>query len=193
MNNRLRARKQRSASLNTWLWWVPVLAAPFAVAMAEVYISTQMRLNDYATGEMNAEIRQLEQEIEGLRVERARLERLDRLEDAAPNLGLVVPAPSQLRTIYYDATSDTVLTPDSMPGLQYAAAPATPEPLPLVPVPEGQSSSAPGEAMPALDYGNKGIVAPPERHATMPAASSDEGSRPAEPLDESVEHLLGVL
>ena len=193
MTNRLRARKQRNASLNSWIWWIPLLAAPFAIALCEIYLATQMRLNDYTNGRVNGEMRQLEKEMEGLRVEKARLERLDRLEDAAPNLGLVVPAPNQVRTILYDAAHDTVLAPDTVPGLQYAQSAPAPEPVPMMPVPQGQSNMDPGEAMPALEYAGGGIVAPPARHATMPESSGRDDAVPAEPLDESVEHLLGVL
>jgi hypothetical protein len=198
MTTRLRARKQRSASLNNWLWWTPVLAVPFAVALYEIYLVTQMRLNDYTAGEVNAEIRQMEMDIEGLRVERARLERLDHLEVAAPNLGLVVPSSNQVRMIYYDASRNVVVAPDSLPGLQYAAAPQGASPLPMLPIPgetplPAEAAAPADEAAPALAYPGGGMAIPMTRHATMPAATGSGAQTTSEPLDDSVGHLLGVL
>lgn len=193
MKTRLKDRKQRNASLYSWLWWTPALAAPFAVALYEVYLVTQMRINDYTSGEVNTQIRQMEMDIEGLRVERARLERLDRLEVAAPDLGLVVPSPSQVRTIYYDASQDAVVAPDHLPGLRYAAAPRTVETAPLMPIPGHVHEAAAEEPQTALAYPGGGISIPMPRHATMPANAGNAPEPEVTALDESVSHLLGVL
>lgn len=163
MTSRRRTKQELRASLYGWVKWVPVLAAPFAVAVQEVYFSTQVLINDYRSIEITQETRELERELEILRIEQAQLEALERLDDKAPNLGLVRPGPQQIRTIYYDARTNEVALAEEEPPIRHAAAP-TPAPLP---------PSAPAGRLAAM--------------APVPAAGGTAT------LDESEDHLLGVL
>ena len=168
MTSRKRVKQEVRASLYGWVKWLPIIALPFALAVQEVHYRMQVTINDYRGADITRESRELERELEVLRVEQAQLEALDRLDGKAPDLGLVRPAPQQMRTIYIDARTREVLGMEEEPLIRQAAAPA-PAPAPAAP-------SEPAAA--------------PERLATMAAPPDAAG---AATLDESSDHLLGVL
>jgi hypothetical protein len=90
----------RKASLRGWPWWALVLLPPFAVLAFDTWLNTETFRKDYETGELNKRLRELTEKLDGLKIEEARLETMDRIKIEAPDLGLVEPEPGQIRIIY---------------------------------------------------------------------------------------------
>ncbi|MFP4501581.1 MAG: hypothetical protein ACLFTT_11325 [Candidatus Hydrogenedentota bacterium] len=196
---RLRKRRRQKKSFYGWVKWAPLFVAPLTVAMYEVYLGTQMRQNDYNASKTNTEIRRLEKSLELLTLEKARLERLDRLENQAPALALQAPNPSQLRVIYYDHDSGRAFEAEDAPAVRFAR---EEKPAGMAPVPQGNPLRTPGGVMPALDYGGPGLMAPPPATlATVSTAAQTDGADMETPadtpagdgLDGAVGQLLGKL
>lgn len=186
---RMKERRLRRASLYGWTLFIPVFAPVFYVVYCEISLNTQTTNNDYEAIEINREIRELQTALSDLGVEQARLENVERLEDKAPDLGLVEAAPSQLDTVYVDAAGGGVVfeAPPVVSARDTAGGPA-PEslPLPLVTelpkeLPKGLGALPPVPAQPT----------PATAGAFAQVAQGVVGA--AGTIDASDEHLLGEL
>ena len=107
---RINKRVQRQAFYG-WIKWLPVLAAPFSVLFADAWLNTQTWKNDYEYERLHRRMRALCAELDAVRVDEARLERIDRLDEMATDLGLVPADSGQIEVVYYDAAPDTVRLP----------------------------------------------------------------------------------
>ncbi len=99
--------RRRAVPLTSWLKWLPVLILPFSVLFFETWLNVQTRVNDYELFELNQRMRELQRSLDALKVEEARLAAMDRIGVRAPDLGLVEPNPSQIKTIYRSEERDS--------------------------------------------------------------------------------------
>lgn len=90
---------KRRARLRGWLRYTPFLVVPFAVLGTEAWLHHTRIQHDYETSTIRREIGQVNARIDELTDEIARLERLDRMQSKVPDLGLVTPAPAQVRVV----------------------------------------------------------------------------------------------
>lgn len=186
---RMKERRLRRASLYGWLLFIPVFAPPFYVIYCEITLNTQTVNHDYEAIEINREIRELQSMLSDLGVEQARLENVERLENKAPGLGLVEAAPSQLDTVYVDASgSGVVFDVPEIVSARDAAAGASPEAVPLPLVTEAPKEHPKGlGALPPVPES-------PEPIAPGAVAQVAQGpARTAGTIDTSEELLLGAL
>lgn len=95
-------RKQQRQALRGWLKWTPALALLFSVLFLDAWLNAQERSRDYENRNLTLIERELEAEMKALRVRAAELEKFDRLEMMAIELGLKKPEPHQVETIRYD-------------------------------------------------------------------------------------------
>lgn len=79
--------------------WVLLLLIPLSVLSFEVCVRSRTYQNDYEMNEISKRLKDLSQQLDAFEDERARLEALDRIELAAPALGLVAPKPGQIEII----------------------------------------------------------------------------------------------
>ena len=96
----------RTVGLNGVGKWLLVLSLPFSALFFETWINTQTIENDYEMADINRRLRSLGQALDTFTVETARLEALDRIEVAAPDIGLVEPEPGQIEIVYYADAND---------------------------------------------------------------------------------------
>jgi len=90
---------RRRARLRGWLRYTPFLIVPFSVLGGETWLHHTRIQDDYKASTIRRELSQVNARIDELTDEIARLERLDRMQSKAPDLGLVSPAPDQLRVV----------------------------------------------------------------------------------------------
>ena len=93
-----RATRKR-ARLRGWLRYTPFLAVPFAVLAMETWLHHTRIQDDYETGAIRRELRQVSSRIDELQDDIAQLENLDRMQSQVPDLGLVMPTPTQVRVV----------------------------------------------------------------------------------------------
>jgi len=92
--------RRRAVPLIHCIKWFPLLMLPLAALFFETWLNVHLRKNDFEVWGINNRITELQQELEDLKVEEARLGTMDRIGVNAPDLGLVEPSPSQLETVY---------------------------------------------------------------------------------------------
>ena len=90
---------RKRARLRGWLRYTPFLAVPFAVLATETWLHHTRIQNDYETGAIRRDLRQVSSRIDELTDDIARLENLDRMQSQVPDLGLVLPTPTQVRVV----------------------------------------------------------------------------------------------
>jgi hypothetical protein len=90
---------RRRARLRGWLRYTPFLLVPFSVFGAETWLHHARIQDDYQASSIRRELSQVNARIDELTDDIARLERLDRMNSKAPDLGLVPAAPDQLRVV----------------------------------------------------------------------------------------------
>lgn len=88
--------------------WAFLVIVPFSVLFAETWFNTETIRMDYQVFEITKECKALAEELDGLKIEQARLENMDRMEVEAPDLGLVAPGPNQIKEIYCQETKPHV-------------------------------------------------------------------------------------
>ena len=86
----------KKASLRGWWKGLPLVVLPFGILFAEAWMRTQILAHNYEAGEMRKSARELESRLEKLQDEESHLMRMSRMEEAAPELELVEPAPGQI-------------------------------------------------------------------------------------------------
>lgn len=94
-------RMQRRA-LRGWKRWIFVVVVAFSPLFMDAWLNIKTRHQDYVNNFLNAERQRLNEELEDLSVNRASLERLDRLSVSAEALGLREPEPAQVQVIQYE-------------------------------------------------------------------------------------------
>lgn len=87
-------------SVTGWTKWLPVIMLPFAILFFEAWLNTQTIKRDYKMSELNAHIRELKERLDGLNLDIARLQNMNRIEIEAPDMGLVPAEPSQIHVLY---------------------------------------------------------------------------------------------
>jgi DNA repair exonuclease SbcCD ATPase subunit len=83
----------------SWLKFAPFVMLPAAALGFETHCRVELIENDYLSESLSQERSELREAINELEAEKARLERLDRMDDALTNLGLVLPKPGQVRRL----------------------------------------------------------------------------------------------
>lgn len=96
--------KTRSVGRVLWasLRWLPLLAFPFSVLFAEVWLELHILENNYLTVRLRQDTETLQNTIMNLKAERARLEDMHRLEVRAQELGLIEPHSYQIEVVSID-------------------------------------------------------------------------------------------
>ena len=94
-------RSKRRASLRGWIKWLPFLVLPFSVLLCEAWLNIETFENDYEAASLNSAMHSLRQDIEELREQELNLRAMDRIQEKAPDLGLVNAEPNQIRLIRY--------------------------------------------------------------------------------------------
>lgn len=95
-----RTRRQRQQeALWAWVKWVPVIAIPFSALFVDVWLHAGVLEHDFELGRLDQRRETVEKELERLRVREAALRKLTRLEDQAPLMGMIPPAPTQVATL----------------------------------------------------------------------------------------------
>lgn len=93
-------RRATSRTRRQVLWsvlkWLPTLAVGFSVLLADVWLNTRMRVNDYRLYELTEKAQILAKELSLLRVEEVSRQELGRLDEAARRLSLAKPNPGQI-------------------------------------------------------------------------------------------------
>ncbi len=100
-------RMQRRA-LRGWLRWSLVVIVGFSPLYVDAWLNVKMRHHDYIINQLNSERNHLNNELISLTVNRASLERMDRLSMNAEALALREPDPNQVHVIYYDGRINSV-------------------------------------------------------------------------------------
>jgi hypothetical protein len=93
--------------VRNWFRWLPVLLVPFSVLFVETWLHTRILRDDYESYTLQIELRRLQESLKELRGQEASLNRLDRLDEQAPDLGLVEPEPDQI----------VILSPSAVEGI----------------------------------------------------------------------------
>lgn len=97
---------ERRQAFYGWLRWTPLLLVVFAVLFFDAWVNIQTLKSDYVLGALIQQMRGLEEQLHGLRVQAASNQTIDVLGEAAPELGMQEPKPEQVETIYYDPLRD---------------------------------------------------------------------------------------
>lgn len=97
-------RKQRQ-TLRGWIKWVPVLALPFSVLFFHAFINIQILRADYALRELNAEARELSEQLTHTGIAETIHEDPEVLAARADLMEFVQPDPGQREYIPYDPAS----------------------------------------------------------------------------------------
>lgn len=95
-------RREPKATLHGWWKYLPFVLLPFAVVFSEAWLRTGILESHFKLGELTERQRQVQEKMRALRVEESELRRLSRINSAAPDLGLVAPAPGQVVIIELD-------------------------------------------------------------------------------------------
>lgn len=113
-------RPWKQNSVAGWTKWLAVIMIPFSVVFFQTWLNTQTIKRDYKMADLNTRIRELQQTLDALRLEIARLQNMDRIEMEAPDMGLVQPNPEQIQVIEIEAPLAPTQQPDSPPDLLVA-------------------------------------------------------------------------
>jgi len=173
---RANKRIQRQAFYG-WIKWLPVLAAPFSVLFFDAWLNTQAWKNDYEYERLHRRMRALCAELDAVRVDEARLERIDRLDEMAKDLGLVPPHSGQIEVLYVHPVTEPLPLPEAPLALARRDM--------LNPNASEAPRAVPAASLPA---------APGEPHGTpVLLAIPQEPFEDFAPPDESLTILLGTL
>jgi len=89
----------RPKRLRGWVRWTPFLALPFSILFYEAWLQSQLLYHDYETLQLQRELASVNDRIAQCRDAEVSLTTLARLEETAPQLGLVEPEPNQIQEI----------------------------------------------------------------------------------------------
>lgn len=91
---------RRVAVLGGFLKWAPVLAIPFGVFLFETWLQVRIYENDYAASELKRKIKEITSHNDRLKQRADDLMAIRRVNEQAPDLGLVPIAPGQVEVLY---------------------------------------------------------------------------------------------
>ncbi|MBI5092378.1 MAG: hypothetical protein HZB26_08035 [Candidatus Hydrogenedentes bacterium] len=94
----------RKATLSGWAKWILVIAIPFSILFFETWLRTQSLQYGFVKNDLMKKQAELNERLKELRADEAGLKRMDRIEAKAPDLGLVEPAPAQIKIVRVKAT-----------------------------------------------------------------------------------------
>ena len=89
-------RAQRKVSLRGWWKVLPFLLMPFAVFSYQAWLHTEILANQYEENDLKVSIREIKNANRDLSDSKYHLERMARIDEKAPGLGLMEPKPGQL-------------------------------------------------------------------------------------------------
>lgn len=96
-------RTKRRGVLTGWWNCLPLIAVPFSTLFVEGWLQTGIVTGNYKINELTTLIREAEDGAEAIRDDMHRLKRIERVTQAGPRMGLVLPEPWQLEVIRPDA------------------------------------------------------------------------------------------
>jgi hypothetical protein len=99
---RMMSKPDRRQAFYGWVRWTPVLGLVFSVLFFDAWVNIETRKSDYRLGELSGKARELEAQLDAVRVRTASAQTIDALAEAAPALGLAEALPEQFETIIYD-------------------------------------------------------------------------------------------
>ncbi len=108
--------KKKRATLTGWWKSVPLLLLPFSILFTEAWLHTQILAREYEQNDLREVLRKTDGQIDVLRDASHELNRMERMERAAPDLGLLPPAPGQVIEIH----ASTIPMNESEVALQLA-------------------------------------------------------------------------
>lgn len=98
-----KGRRRRRVSLRGWWRVLPFVVLTAATFFVFTWLHAQRLHNEYRAIELAAEIDRVKDRIAGLRGERYRLGRMERISEAAPQHALVEPKPGQVKVVQANA------------------------------------------------------------------------------------------
>ncbi len=164
-------KRDRRRSLYGWLLWLPVLGVIFTPLFFDAWLNIASRNLDYELCRLNTRLGDLNASLDASRVEAARLEAVDRLFCAAPDLGLVEPEPHQVVRLRRNG--------------EYPR--ATPPAFPIFVAEEQRISEedAGGWPLDGEDAAEGLLAALPQEHPGLVVEPVDSAVQQLEPLPES--------
>ncbi len=111
-------------------WWraAVLCAVPCSLLFSEVWMNVHIIDHAYERGRLTREVREARERTQGLKQELAELEAIQKMADAAPDLGLVEAEYDQIRVI-----RGSVAPANDSDKAEYAAAESPIQPLSEVP------------------------------------------------------------
>lgn len=94
-----KGRRRRRVSLRGWWRVLPFVILSSGTFFVFTWMHAQRLHNEYRAIELTAEIDRVKDRIAGLRGERYRLGRMERISEAAPQHALVEPRPGQVKVV----------------------------------------------------------------------------------------------
>lgn len=98
-----KGRRRRRVPLRGWWRALPFVIMAGGTFFVFTWLHAQRLHNEYRAIEIAAEIDRVKDRIAGLRGERYRLGRMERISEAAPQHALVEPRPGQVKVVQADA------------------------------------------------------------------------------------------
>ena len=89
-------RVHRKTSLRGWWRVLPFLLLPFGVFLYQAWLHTEILANQYEVNDLTVSIRETRDMNRDLSDAKYHLERMVRIDEKAPDLGLMEPKPGQL-------------------------------------------------------------------------------------------------
>lgn len=144
--------RKRRGSLSGWWRYLPFVLVPFVLLFSEVWFQTQILNNEYRKNTLRSNIKRAEARVDALHDEIRELERMERVLQHAPNLGLVPPDPGQIIEILADGDNP-------LETRVVAATPLLASPLPK-PKPAATVTASPPAHEPAAELEELEVLEP---------------------------------
>ncbi len=179
------SRLERRNILNGWIKWSLLPALLFSVLFFDAWLNVRIRHKDYTLSQLNAERRELHQQLHEAGAEAARLNGVEHLAVMAQEFGLASPSTQQFEAVAYREAPRRLRATEPVMAVMAAPAPvaialnsSAPTPAPPMPLPEVAAANP----------------VPPENIA-RDAASSEVGLEQADPELSilTLDHMLGKL
>lgn len=94
-----RVQRHRKASLRRSRNWLPFVVLPFALFFFEAWLKTETIVAGYEANDLEKEIQEVRDRINALESRVANLERMERIDVQAHDLGLREPAPGDTEVL----------------------------------------------------------------------------------------------
>lgn len=105
-------RKKRQA-LYGWVKWIPVVAAPFIILLADTWLNICTWQNDYAYRQLDRQLQAVQAQLAKVSADTADMQDLHSLTERATELAMVEPSPDQIKTI--KGTLPPFVQPEDLP------------------------------------------------------------------------------